>query len=268
MKKRIDIEKLLKWAYCEELPKAAGESGGSGGGGSWLGGGSFVELLTVIDDNRYGVVPDLAASGEPHPDALTLHAAVSKLDEGSVSVPADWNPMPELSCYGHHADLALTDARAQLFIEAPDGKLRWRRPPRDLIRKHAVLGGAPDGFGSLPDLKPLRGPNGGEIWYRMCVQLVATVDGGMSELHYECDDGWDQKRRVPKRGAYRKFYLDPDPVPAVVMRQEYVLWWQCLDALVERLSGRLDAHEPCGPTRPMTPWVGDGPTSMCRSKAI
>ncbi|MEO1110559.1 MAG: hypothetical protein AAFX90_21860, partial [Pseudomonadota bacterium] len=69
MKKQIDIEKLLKWAYCEELPKGGAHGGGAVSYSSWCAVAGLAELGTLIDDNSYGVVPDLTSSGEPDPDA-------------------------------------------------------------------------------------------------------------------------------------------------------------------------------------------------------
>ncbi|MEP2723916.1 MAG: hypothetical protein ABJH19_07485, partial [Roseibium sp.] len=59
--KNIQIEALLKWAYCEELPKSTdvGQAIARMASG-WSSMNSFAQLLTVIDDNDYGVVPDLS----------------------------------------------------------------------------------------------------------------------------------------------------------------------------------------------------------------
>ncbi|WP_029065612.1 hypothetical protein [Labrenzia sp. DG1229] len=267
MKKRINIEKLLKWAYCEELPKGEA-SGRDGPFSSWDAVTSIGELGAWIDENRYGVVPDLMSAGEPDPDAITVHATVATLDSCTFDLPDDWNPMPELLQFDDLATLALSAAKKKLFLTQSNGRMSWRRPPSQLIRQHAILGGAPDGYGDVPEREPLRGPNGGELWFRMRKQVIDTLDGKGREFSYEADDGWDLKRKVPKRGAYRKFHLVPDPVNALVARQEYVLWLECLNALAVRLTRTLSGFGIEKSARPVMPWRCSQRSLQARQHAV
>ncbi|WP_282046319.1 hypothetical protein [Roseibium album] len=267
MKTQIDIEKLLKWAYCEELPKG-GECGGGVAFSSWSAVASVGELGTLVDDNRFGVVPDLMSVGEPDPDAITVHATVVSLDNCTFDLPDDWNPMPELWQFDGLATHVLNAAKEKLFITHSNGRIGWRRPPSQLIRKHAILGGAPDGYGDVPEREPLRGPNGGELWFRMKKHVIETLDGEGREFSYEADDGWDLKRKVPKRGAYRKFHLVPDPVNALVTRQEYALWLECLNALAVRLTRTLSGFSVEKSARPAMPWRCSQRSLQARQHAI
>lgn len=267
MKKRIDIEKLLKWAYCEELPKAGGGGGASGGVSSWMAVAGYGELMATVDDNQYGVVPDFSATSDPDPDAVAVHVAVLALDQYDVRVPSNWTPMPELG-FDALASVALQSAKDRLFLTMPSGDVLWRRSPSDLVRKHAILGADDYDFGAAPEAKPLRGPNGGELWFRKHSRQMPSLDGTASTFDYELEDGWDQRRAVPKRGAYRKFRLEPDPVPALVARQEYVLWVECLRVLAERLSNALDGFEIEKPRRPLTPWRSSQRGAQGREAAI
>ena len=86
--KRMEIEALLKWAYCEELPKADAEMKGAEHVPSgWSAVSTYAQLLTVIDDNRYGVLPALSIEpGDPHPEAIAVH------DGDVVLVPKGHHP--------------------------------------------------------------------------------------------------------------------------------------------------------------------------------
>ncbi len=53
-------------------------------------------LLTTIDANRYGLVPDLACEGAPHPDAVAIGKAVMALDRAPLVAPGDWHPRAKL----------------------------------------------------------------------------------------------------------------------------------------------------------------------------
>ncbi|MCK7611978.1 hypothetical protein [Roseibium sediminicola] len=233
MKKRIDIEKLLKWAYCEELPK-----GGSGGAGmraasAWASVESFMQLLTKVDDNEYGVVPTLSPfDGEPHEDALKVHAAVNALDQLELDFPENWNPMP---CIEEHPEEC-----ASVMSQVRFGLRQRKRSASDIVRRHAILGGCPDWHGETPVLVARKNRNGQDAWFRMIVQQGSDPEGHPVEYRHETEDGWCRVQKAPKRGAYRKFHFDPDPVPCMIARGEYQIWCSCLAELVENLSENME----------------------------
>ncbi|HUO55085.1 MAG TPA: hypothetical protein VMU18_10105, partial [Rhodoblastus sp.] len=127
-----------------------------------------------------------------------------------------------------------------------DGLRRLRRTPRRLVVRHALLGGAPEWRIDPPEV--VVDPR----WYVREVIRVGTLTGFM-EQEIEAD-GFDKVRRVPKPGAYRKTFLEPDPRDGVVSRAEYEVWRAALDVLFEDLRGTLSAFDvqPCG--LPMRPW--------------
>ena len=70
-RKQIDIEKLLSWAFLDELCK-----GGAEAYSPW----TKVNLGTRVDD-QFGAISRLPPIfGDPHPDAITIGRAVSKLE--------------------------------------------------------------------------------------------------------------------------------------------------------------------------------------------
>lgn len=252
MNQRINIEKLLKWAYCEELPKAGSSHGGTYSvGSSWTSISSFAELLTKVDDNEYGVVPSFEVGiGEPHPDALAIHAAVCRLNELELTMPDDWNPMPEIEEHEKHLQMSLQAARF--------GIANAKRSPADLVRKHAILGGFPDWVGEVPVLKPVCNSSGLPIWFQMRIDHGIGGNGQPVENKFETEDGWNRNTKAPKAGAYQKFFLTPDPTPVIIGRGEYQIWVCCLNIIVEELAGKLDKWKVETVARPTCPWEAGG----------
>jgi hypothetical protein len=92
----MDVEAALRWAFRDELPKAANEGGHDPL--RWNSGmvENYAQLLTSIDLNKYGCVPDLSAMSPPHPDAIALGEAVRALDKLAIGLPDDWDPVRDL----------------------------------------------------------------------------------------------------------------------------------------------------------------------------
>ncbi len=247
--KTIGIEPLLKWAYCDELPKALPD----GPGRSRMFSASAVqaslmELYTVIDANRFGVVPDLSASGAPHPDAVAVHEAVCGLDAMELDLPDDWSPLADLGDLGPEGAAAVGRALMALTVLDAAGQRRLRQTPRRLIERHAILGGCPDTEGEKPERKVVK-EFGKAKWFR---RVLVEIEGGSIESEV---DGFDRKRRRPYPGAYQKHVLDPDPAPVAVARAEYEIWHAALGVLVEDLAGRLADHRVAATDRPQQPWL-------------
>lgn len=275
MKKKIDIEALLKWTYCEELPKLA-----KGWERAPVGQSNFHMIIdlavlgTRVD--TFGRTPGAqiaALHDEPHPDALVVHEAVCGLNALQADLPEDWSPMPELARFGVHGQMALKAAIGRLTVCDAAGNRHLRGPLANLVRRHAILGNTPlgsgtDGADEVPVLKPVRGPDGGPIWYLVKTTNWADPFGNARQSEYETDDGWNRNRKAPKRGAYQKYFLDPDPVSVLVERGEYELWLAALMCLSESLEGTLCSHEVSGPIRPVAPWQPSEWRDMARQSVV
>jgi hypothetical protein len=278
--KQIDVEKLVRWAYREELPKAAPVSPvmPSGFGFAWGGVAGYGALLANVDEpdirNRYGVVPDLTAQVQPHPDAIRVWTAVQNLDEMSITLPADWSPLDDMGDLGAHGPAATDRALGRLFlpsttrtetailvgfhsariehtVETVD--LRLRKPMSELIQTAAILG-PPDWQSDKPVLRCMTNANGTVRWFRR-----TTIVGEHGPIEVETD-GYDTHRRRPHVDAYPKEYLDPDPAGCAVRRGQYQLWLAGLAAVVDDLAGRLDEFEPLPSSHSSEPWTEDEDT--------
>lgn len=272
--KTVDIERLVAWAWREELPKLAPASDGLsvlGFGRAWGGLERYGELLTVVDmpTNRY-TVADPTATTAPHPDAIMIGDAVQSLDRLVLDVPPDWDPIDGLGdLTAAERGAAVQRAMARIAAPVPDGERRFRVSPWRLVERHAVLGGAPDWRAEVPERQVVRGANGKPRWFRSSLVWAGALDadglpvpglGGYVEVETE---GRNARTHEPYPDAYRKTVLDPDPAEAVVARAEYEIWRSALDLLVEDLAGRLADHVATASARPYRPWL-DGEAAAAR----
>lgn len=255
MKKPIEIEKLLAWTYREELPKAGAARAltGIGFGRAHRAVEAFGEYLTLIDCdgiNRFGVVSDLMAMEEPHADAIAVFEAVAALDGIDVELPADWNPLGDLE--GIEAELPTLLARALDKVTVLDTSgARWMKVgPAALVMKHAIMGDSPCWEADQPERKLVLGAKGAPAWFR-----TITVETSAGPVEQEVD-GYDPKGKRPFAGAFRKTWLDPDPLPAALGRAEYEVWHSALAYLVAELEGRLESFDVMPCPRAERPWEG------------
>lgn len=255
--KTIGIEAFLTWAYREELPKA--EAPGSGEGAIVMGNGwdsvaqqgeLMAECVSDGRPNSYGVIPLSAWYGSPpHPDAFAAHAAVCDLAKVELDVPNGWAPLAHLGLTPEEADDAVR--RALLRVAVRQGDIwRLRCKPAELVRRFAILGGAPCWQTDVPKRRFVSA-NGKPLWFRM-IQLTNHL--GRQETREV--EGRNPRTKRPYPGAYRRTVLEPDPVFAAIDRAEYEVWHAALGLLVEVLNepGVLVAHQLSPSLAPARPW--------------
>lgn len=264
VKKRLDIESLLRWAYRDELPKAHKLASflPAEFGGAWGGIERYGELLEVIDapENQFGVVPDLTSTAWPHEDAIRVHNAVCDLDRLPLNLPDGWNPLGDMPGFAD-APQAVARALESGTYDDRNGERWLKTRAGHLIRKHAIMGGCPVWEAEEPKADVLRGLNGKPLWFRRVSVLIDSGDvaKGIAPVWQEVEvDGLDPKRRIPYPDAYQKTVYDHDPVDIVLARAEYEVWRAALDLLAIELEEGLDAHvvTPC--TKPYRPWEEGG----------
>lgn len=259
MKRTMDIEAVLRWAYREELPKALGSANGPSDSirSGWAGVSSYAQLLAVIDYNRYGVLPDLTALSGPHDDAVRVFDAVRALDGCAVAVPDAWDPLGDMPEIGDEAPALTAQALQRATYIDQDGEMHMRGR-RQLVERFALMGGCPVWEMDVPDRKIERhAANGKPAWFIDRVVYEETCDGRIVERTVTVE-GYNHTRHRPYPGAYQRTYLDPDPVPGIIGRIEYELWHAALGLLTEDLADGLEsiALAPCA--RPARPWESAG----------
>jgi hypothetical protein len=236
MKRPVEIEKLLQWAYREELPKKQTSSAE----GIWK---------RVMDfGNRGGIDPGHGAAqryphfGLPHEDAGRIETAVGNLEDRAI----DWKQDAE-AILGHL--IALTEPRNT----KPAGRITgWYyadrkpvsvefEPPRQvimvrslrvnaLVTTHAKMGTRPDWREEPPIPLPVpakTGPN-------------AAIVG----------DCWG--KNLYAEGSYCPLRWSPSPIAIAQIRADYLAWWRGLRQLAQSLD--LAEHEALAPSAPEMPW--------------
>lgn len=258
--KAVDIEHLVRWAYCEELPKqrelvADAGRAPAGFAAPWATVTRAGEELALMRErdamNCYGLFPDMVERGEAHPDAVLIAQAVVNLRDGVPVAQAGWNPLSDLGDLGADGTAACARAWAMLMTVDEEGSARMRRSPAALVVRHAILGGVPPWEAEAPRRVPVT-QYGRPKWFRLITEVSAGAFGPVT--HQMEVDGFDHARRRPYPGAYQRTLLVPDPSIAALARLEYEIWHGALCLLAERLAGALSAHRVLPPARACRPW--------------
>jgi hypothetical protein len=262
----MTIAAALEWAWRDELPKmssnpaAAGYAIGYGNAFSSIL--AFGEIGTVVDrqPNRFGCIP-FDVPGWPHPDALLLAEAVEGLADCTVDVPAGWHPMPEIAAIGEGLGVRCVADAVEKATE-PDGAggRRFKMRADLLVIRYAILGLVPNWrMAETPQLRYEAHDNGRDRWFvkRETRQVIGSKADGtdLVEVVNVEVEGWSARLRRPVAGAYRKPYLDPDPVPVMVARAEYEIFAAAMCMLHDDLAGRLGTIDLVATDWPVQPWA-------------
>ena len=246
----MPADKAAEWAWRDELPKAPRHVGPDGFLSAWKAVAGYGETLAPIDGglNRFGLVPDFGAGDAPHPDAVALYQAVAALDEWEIDLPEDWSVAPELDGFPSLGGKAVAAALR-----------RARRPVSAIVANRAIMGLDPMTMTvgeTVVDHE--RDASGRERWFvRREVWTVTSYNADGSErtaLETIEVPGLDKRRR-PLPGAYRKPFLDPNPVDAIVARIEHEIWHAALTIVAGELACRLETIDLASPETPARPWL-------------
>jgi len=249
--KTVTIKQLLNWAFVQELPKigAPERVNGAAAPSSWDVLSDVITLGTMVDKspNMFGVVSSYIYEGDPHPDAIVVGEAVKSLEARNFSIPDGWHPFPEWD--DEHGLIREEVAR---IVEAECGRA-GRMNGRHIVQmvtSAAILGRGPDWTVDFEPKAVAIAVKGNPVWFIMRQQRDRTG----KVVSYE-DNGFDQKKRRPRPGAYRKYRLDTPIRSAVTSRLEWQLWVSALESLHADLKGGLTAHDlvPFFPNR--HPWT-------------
>lgn len=263
--KRITIEALVRWAAVDEWPKAKPDDWSAPGriGSGWGSVLSYVQLLTVIDDNHHGVVPDVRLDEAPAADATAVADALAAIEGSSIGeiepewLIGDWATSEDL--------VAPLVKRAMEAIEEEtvvdrDGGRRARRGIGALVVGLAILG-APDCIlGRAPKLVVKKHTTGADMWVRR-VRRAREIDADGNVT------AWDfvEVPVVRCKGrrsidAYRAMTVWPaaDVADCLRRRVRHVVWRAALRSLADMLTGKLIDHEIADDGASGMPWLGLG----------
>lgn len=242
MKKQVECEGLLRWAYRDELPKKMTSSAE----GIW----------DRIKDQRPGQDPGHGAAqryphfGLPHPDAERVEMAVGRLQDLCI----DWD-MEGWAILGDL--LALADPRSPALCGGayrPPSKAGWPvirpggrtgrqsakvDPPRDVILvrtlRTAALVTMHAGMGTRPG------------WQEEPPRPTPIYRGSKPTIVGEC-----RGKNLYTAGSYCPMEWTPSPITIAETRADYLAWWRGLMYLAETLV--LEDYNVLPPLAPEMPW--------------
>jgi len=221
VKRQLDIEKLLHWAFRDELPKKGIEWASSSGISPMF---RLADLGTRVDDwSREPGFP--VAVGAPHPDSLLVEGAVERL----ADVDVDWPATRRGGMIGSLAGL-LADNEPTL-ASLTIGRV-------GLVAMHARMGTRPRW-----DMNPLPEPVVGR--------------NGKAVVQYLGDDGRlvDGRRNGnPGAGARCPLMWFPAPRAVAFARIEYSVWHASLLELAAALEDQLEFNRALPPAASSAPW--------------
>lgn len=245
-KRQIEVEKLLQWAYRDELSKRVTSSAE----GIWDQIIEYGQHGGINHDPGHGAAQRYSHFGLPHPDADTIEKAVSALPDGQV----DWNLESEaimgdlLGIVDTRPLSARPPAPRQTLVGWWEGS-RWYKMQtraRDvimvrslksaaLVTMHAKMGTRPDWQDDAPRPYQTRAARGSK----------AAIVG-------EC---WGKAAYSP--GSHCPLTWDPSPISVAETRADYLAWWRGLNLLAKTLV--LQDFDVLPPTAPEMPWVEPEP---------
>lgn len=237
LKRVLDVEAALSWAYVDELPKrkVAFDFGGGGAFPSVSPMFSMCALGGRVDNwSREPGFP--AAAGPPHPDALLIEAAVERLGTAPLSC--------ETSDYGEEL-LGLVDDPAAFGVLALRGVV-------NLVRIRARLGDRPS-LGEAPAPGPWKNENGSASVKRIVTDWVDDGLGGTMPKATEIASP-AYRKGLYHTGAYCPLRWSPAPRETMLERAEWAAWWSALSWLAGELE-ELETIRVTSPNAPRKPWL-------------
>ena len=228
---KISIEKLLQWAFTEDLGSRSGNS-------EPVGTSNFtmimdvIQLGAIIDRSRN--IKGMAFALEPDEDAVMTVEAVRALASRGFDIADGWNPFPE---WNDEHGLIAEAVRGEVEALRAKGDRLNGRHAASLVYSCAVMGRGPDWQADQPACGYVQ-RNGIDAWF-----LAKKSKDLFGKVHTIETDGYDRKRRKPMRGAYRKMELLEPLRGAIISRLEWQIWQDALCELHAALENQLKSHD-------------------------
>jgi hypothetical protein len=219
VKKQVEIEKLLHWAYGDELIKRVTSSAE----GIWDRLSQYGSLGGIDPDPGHGGAQRYPHFGLPHPDAEKIEIAVSTLPKTVI----DW----DVSFSAIMGDLSA------LFVNV--------RKMRDVMMVGSVMTAAlVTMHGKMKTRPDWRDDHPQPHW------VAAERGRNRPKIVGEC-----KGRDRYTIGSYSPLQWEPSPISIAQTRAEYWGWHRGLTILAETIE--LNEHIALPPSAPAQPWNGE-----------
>lgn len=253
VKRPIDVEMALRWAWRDELSKRSTSAAES----IWDRIEDFGRHGGIDVDDSRASSQRYAHIGEPDPDAIALEQAVAKLEP----VVVDWGQslapiagplagLVSINDFKRHqprtpkAGWGKAGDRALRGWFGPGGERPLKDRPRDimmvgtfhpktLVTVHAA--GASRPSWSDEDPRPVR---------------VLSTNGKNAKVEGRCE-GRDRY----SAGSHCPLDWLPSPTSVILSRADYVVWWEALNTIAETVQ--LERITLLAPRAPPLPWFDD-----------
>lgn len=237
--KALDIERLLIWAYCEELPKR--EFLGLGLSNFSIASDLARLAMETIDDgrpitNRYAEL----YRGGPHADAVLVEQHVLALNDHVLRLHDE-------------PAVLVADMPSEVQAGAAEALDKYRVEIVALVIRCARLRSRPPWRCEIPQRKPWspEGRPGRAPWFIKV--KVRGAFGKMGEVERLAKLN-PRSRRYPPT-AYQKFVWVPDIASVVEARADWLVWRGALEHLAESLAGHLHERTLSSLRLPWMPWL-------------
>lgn len=236
LRRVLDIETVLSWAFRDEAPKLRSDPSGRAEPSQVSPMFRLCALGGRVDNwSREPGFP--AALGAPHPDALRVVEAVNALDASDLDLTG-WAAWAGGEPPGVDLDImagnALRDVVAIVTLAARSGERPYWAPDQAV--------------------EPKRGANGHPAVFGKVKGTLTLRDG--STVEAEREEVLPSRKRAGgdyPTGAYCKLLYMPGRVKTWEARAEYAAWVRALAVLVERLAD-LSSIRVTGSGAPEQPW--------------
>jgi hypothetical protein len=253
-KRFLDIEKALRWAFRDELPKR-GHRGGAWANVDYPSSSCMSEAASDhgAPDGPTREPGFPAAAGDPHPDSLTIETAVQGL-AGWAGHQFGADEMAALTCGIPIPQDGLGTAN---FDPAAIGIEAIACMP-GTVTINARMGTRPKWTAERPRPRWINGPNGKPkvlIDQPIVFRRPPRDPFGRELVEMATFPCPPSHKDVYRAGAYCPLLWRPDPARLVAERAEHSAWRAGLEILAGALAGQLMALAVLEPAATWAPWL-------------
>lgn len=234
MKKQIEIERLLQWAFREELPKGLPVTATP-----WEAISRFTALGVRIDTSGYGPADNALGRvpGEPHDDAAAIAFHVKRLPK-NLSLGSEDDARYLLGVlFDLDRDAVMAVMRASYNMAA-------------IVIHHAVMGSAPEWDLGSPTPSAVRRASDGKpavMGFDRDGEFVTLKANAGRRGMIEPYNLWQSPRSLLK-------WDDPSVGMIAEARAEFTIWHAGLVRLCDELNAVMRDHAALAPSLPPAPW--------------